>query len=169
MDVAAPTPPLRRQRLWERLPPARARFWAVLGIHLGAFAVLYLGAFGLIERASAEAGATAARFQLDDAVRQMPFLWMGSNPRATPHLVAAHQSIGLHLYRRDGTLANAADISPDPAEIARVREFLPTNAASDSWVSASRAGSGCAASSASPPASGACPAMSPVPPSAPRP
>jgi signal transduction histidine kinase len=69
----------------------------------------------------------------------MPFLWMGTDPvsgrNATPHLAAAHQSIGLHLYRRDGTLANAVDISPDPLEIARVRSFLPTEAPSDSWVS----------------------------------
>jgi signal transduction histidine kinase len=106
----------------------------MLAIHLAAFAMLYLGTFGLLERASAEAGATAARFQLDDAVRQMPFLWMGSDPKAIPHLAAAHQSIGLHLYRRDGTLANAADISPDPAEIARVRDFLAGEGASDSWV-----------------------------------
>ncbi len=133
--VEAPGPPAGGLRPWARVPLARLRFWAVLGIHLAAFAVLYLGTFGLLERAASEAGATAARFQLDDAVRQMPFLWMGSSPHELPPLMAAHQGIGLHLYRRDGTLVNAGDISPDPSEIARVRRFLGGSKASDSWVS----------------------------------
>ena len=135
--AAAASPPLRRPRPWERLTPARTRFWAVLGIHFGAFAVLYLGTFGLLERVAAEAGATAARFQLDEAVGKMPFLWMGTgnDPRETPHLIAAHDGLGLRLYRRDGTLVNADGISPDRAEIARVRDFLASDRSSDSWVS----------------------------------
>jgi signal transduction histidine kinase len=121
-------------RLWERLAPARARLWAVLGIHLAAFAVLYLGTFGLLERASAQAGATAARFQLDEAVRKMPFLWMGSDRHGFPPLLAAHESLGLRLYRRDGALVDASHLSPDPRELEQVRSFLASDQMSDSWV-----------------------------------
>jgi signal transduction histidine kinase len=112
-----------RWRPWRRLTPARARLWAVLGIHLAAFAVLYLGAFGLLERAFSEAGATALRYQLDEAVRRMPFLWMGDEPHVLPHRFTAPELSGLHLYRRDGTLAHAGMLS-DPAEVAMVRDFL---------------------------------------------
>jgi hypothetical protein len=105
----------------------------VLGIHLGAFAVLYLGTFGLLERAFSEAGATAVRFQLDDALRKMPFLWMGSDPHVLPHRLAAPQLIGLRLYRRDGSLAGPATLS-DPAEVAQVRDFLATTKETHSWV-----------------------------------
>jgi signal transduction histidine kinase len=108
---------------WRRLTPARARLWAVLGIHLAAFAVLYVGAFGLLERAFSEAGATALRYQLDEAVRRMPFLWMGDEPHVLPHRFAAPELAGMHLYRRDGTLAHAGTLS-DPAEVAMVRDFL---------------------------------------------
>jgi hypothetical protein len=64
----APPAPAWLRRLWLRIGPARARFWGVLvPIHLGAFAVLYFGTFGLLESGYSRAGATAASFQLDQA------------------------------------------------------------------------------------------------------
>jgi len=114
--------------------PAQARLWGVAGIHLAAFAILYIGVFALIQRASAEAGATAARHQLDDAVRQMPFLWMGASSHAIPAMLASHRDIGLHLYRRDGSLVVAGNISPDPVELRQVREFMQGSEHSASWL-----------------------------------
>jgi signal transduction histidine kinase len=117
-----------------RLSPGRARFWFVLGVHLSAFAVLYVGIYRLLERASSQAGATAARFQLDDAVRTMPFLWMGNDSHALPRMASAHAGIGLHLYRKNGVLANPSSISPDPIELRQVRAFLAGDEPSASWV-----------------------------------
>jgi signal transduction histidine kinase len=137
MDTPAgrPAAPIARWRSWLRPGPARARLWGVLGIHVGAFAVLYMGTFGLLERASAEAGVTAARFQLDDAVRTMPFLWMGVHRHGFPTVLAAHESLGLRLYRRDGSPVDAAHLSVDPREVAEVRSFLASPRVSDSWIS----------------------------------
>jgi signal transduction histidine kinase len=136
MDASAPrpTPPGGRWSLLRRVQPAQARLWGVAGIHLAAFAVLYIGVFALIQRASAEAGATAARHQLDDAVRQMPFLWMGASSHAIPAMLASHRDIGLHLYRRDGSLVVAGNISPDPVELHQVRAFLQGSEHSASWL-----------------------------------
>jgi hypothetical protein len=133
-----PQAPRPRARAWSRIDPARLRFWGVLvPIHVAAFAVLYFGTFGLLERAFTQAGATAARLRLDQAVREMPFLVQSSrsNPHVFAHLLAAHQPIGLRLYRTDATPIGMGNISPDPAEISRVRAFLGRSADHEqTWI-----------------------------------
>jgi signal transduction histidine kinase len=129
-----------RLPFWRRLPPARARFWGVLvPIHVAAFAVLYGGTLQLLERAYSQAGATAARFQLDQAVRAVPFstsaALAGRNPHVFDHLMALHQPIGLRLYGRDAAPLGAMNLSIDAAETRRVRDFLAQgDAMSQSWV-----------------------------------
>ena len=136
----APASPPARPRFWRRFDPAQARFWGVLvPIHVAAFATLYFGTFQLLERAYSQAGATAARFQLDQAVRDVPFLVqasrLGRNPHVFEHLVAAHQPIGLRLYRTDASPLGARNVSPDAQEVERVREFLArARPASEVWV-----------------------------------
>jgi len=138
--ASAPTTPAPRWRPWRRLDPAQARFWGVLvPIHVAAFLTLYFGTFQLLERAYTRAGATAARFQLDQAVRDVPFLvqasGLGRNPHVFEHMVAAHQPIGLRLYRADGAPLGARNVSADRAEAARVREFLDQERTpSEIWV-----------------------------------
>jgi hypothetical protein len=123
-----------------RAVPARSRFWGVLvPVHLAAFAALYLGTLQLLERAYVEAGASAARAQLEQAVREMPFLVQaarsGRNPHVFEHLMAAHLPIRLRLYRSDGTPIGLRTISADPAEVELVREFLaPDGPAERVWV-----------------------------------
>jgi signal transduction histidine kinase len=112
-----------------RAVPARSRFWGVIvPIHLAAFAALYLGTLQLLERAYVEAGASAAEAQLEQAVREMPFLVQaarsGRNPHVFEHLMAAHLPIRLRLYRSDGTPIGLRTVSADPAEVELVREFL---------------------------------------------
>ena len=132
----APRPPRR----WPfNLDPARVRFWGVVvPIHVGAFATLYFGTYGLLERGYSQAGATAARQQLEQAVRAMPFLMpsqAGSrNPHIFGHLLAAHEPIGLRLYSAEAAPLGARNISPDRAEIAHVREFLRSSSRDDVWV-----------------------------------
>ena len=116
-------------RLRRRLDPARARFWGVIvPVHVIAFGVLYLGTYRLLERTYVEAGATAARVQLDQAVRDLPLLVeaarAGRNPHVFAHLVVAHRPLDLRLYRRDGKVLGAATGEPDAAEAARIREFV---------------------------------------------
>lgn len=131
-----PEPPGRR---WRRFDPARVRFWGVMvPIHALAFATLYLGTLQLVDRAWTEAGATAARFRLEQAVHDLPTLVAssraGSNPHVFAHLLAAHQPIGLRLYRDDGTALGAGNVSPDAEETRRVGEFLRGAAAPTVWV-----------------------------------
>ena len=121
--------PLGRMRLWLRKAPVKARFWVVLvPIHLAAFSVLYFGTLRLLERAYAEAGATAARFQLDQAVREMPFMVQaarsGRNPHVFEHLLAAHRPIQLRLYRPDTTPIGLGSVSGEAEELGRLRDFL---------------------------------------------
>jgi signal transduction histidine kinase len=108
-------------------------------IHLGAFAVLYFGTFALLERAYTQAAATAARFQLDEAVRAMPFdagaHVAGRSPHPFSSMLAANQPIGLRLYRDDGTSLGAPNLSPDRAEQTRVRRFLAgTKSHGETWI-----------------------------------
>jgi signal transduction histidine kinase len=123
-----------------RSAPARSRFWAVLvPIHLVAFSALYFGTLRLLERAYVEAGAAAAQAQLDQAVREMPFLVQaaraGKNPHVFEHLMAAHLPIRLRLYRTDATPIGLGTVSADPAEVELVRAFLADATASEqSWV-----------------------------------
>jgi len=119
---------------WKGLRPTWARLWAVLCIHLVAFGVLYLLMFGLIERAASKAGARAARFQLDEAVRQMPLEGMGSTPHTLSRVLASQRGMGLRLYRADGTPLGASGPSAGPAEVARVENFLAGKEPSESWV-----------------------------------
>ncbi len=134
-ESAAPRPPF-----WRRWQPARARFWGVLvPIHVAAFAALYFGTLQLLERAYAQAGATAARFQLDQAVRAVPFSAQaaraGRNPHVFEHLLALHQPIGLRVYGRSALPLGAATLSLDRAEAALVREFLAGHReTAHSWV-----------------------------------
>ena len=111
-----------------RAAPARSRFWVVVvPIHLAAFSALYFGTLRLLERAYVEAGA-AAEAQLDQAVREMPFLVQaarsGRNPHVFEHLMAAHLPIRLRLYRSDATPIGLRTVSGDPAEVELVRAFL---------------------------------------------
>ncbi len=129
-----------RWKFWRRLDPGRARFWGVLvPIHVVAFLVLYLGTFQMLERAYSQAGATAARYRLDQAVRDVPFLVQAgrsrSNPHVFGHLLAVHQPIGLRLYKGDGEPLGALNVSPDADETARVRDFLAARSrSSEAWV-----------------------------------
>ena len=115
---------------WRTLRPTRKRLWVALCIHLVAFGVLYLAMVGLVERAASKAGARTARFELDEAVRQMPVQWMGSTPHRLGRILAAQEGMGLRLYRADGSPLtpggpSAGPVEPsDPAELARVRRFL---------------------------------------------
>ena len=154
----APTPPAPERpdgpsaaRL--ALAPSKVRFWGMLvPIHLAAFAALYFGTFALLERAYTQAASTAARFQLDEAVRDMPLLSPeeiaatgAKNPHTFARTLAANHPIGLRLYRRDGTPLGSSNLSPDRAEQERVRAFLAdprthaetwieTDAQSRQWV-----------------------------------
>ena len=110
-------------------------------IHLGAFAALYFGTFALLERVYTQAASTAARFQLDEAVRSMPFVAKsgaaagGRNPHTFAQTLAANQPIGLRLYRADGTPLGSTNLSPDRAEQERVHRFLARGAAhSETWI-----------------------------------
>ena len=142
MASAPATPPAssERFRLWRRIDPAAARFWGVLvPIHVGAFLALYLGTFQLLERAYSQAGATAARYRLDQAVSDVALLVRRGpgfrSPHVFDHLVAVHQPIGLRLYRQDGSPLGALNVSPDELESARVRDFLAaTGRSSEVWV-----------------------------------
>ena len=131
-------PPARRV-----LPASRVRFWGLLvPIHLGAFAALYFGTFALLERAYTQAASTAARFQLDEAVRDMPLLSPAEmtatgakNPHTFAGTLAANHPIGLRLYRRDGTPLGSQNLSIDRAEQERVRQFLADESArSETWI-----------------------------------
>ncbi len=139
-----PSPPPARPPFWRRLQPARARFWGVLlPIHVAAFAALYFGTLQLLERAYSQAGATAARFQLDQAVRSVPFsaaeARAGRNPHIFEHLMALHQPIGLRLYDREARPLGATNLSVDRAEVETVRRFLSESpAVSQSWVEEER-------------------------------
>ncbi len=119
---------------WRRSRPTRARLWIALCIHLVAFGILYLAMFGLVERAASKAGARTARFELDEAVRQMPVQWMGSTPHSLSRVLAAQAGRGMRLYRPDGTPLGAAGRPADPTEAARVREFLAGTEPSESRV-----------------------------------
>ena len=129
-----------RGAFWRRLTPARTRLWMVaVPIHVAAFAALYLGTVQLLERAYREAGATTARFQLDQAVRAVPFSTnaaaAGRNPHVFDHLAVLHQSIGLRLYGRAGAPLGAISLSADLRESHLVRDFLATEGQlSRSWV-----------------------------------
>ena len=125
------------------LPASRVRFWGLLvPIHLGAFAALYFGTFALLERAYTQAASTAARFQLDEAVRDMPLLSPAEmaatgakNPHTFARTLAANHPIGLRLYRRDGTPLGSQNLSIDRAEQERVRRFLADESArSETWI-----------------------------------
>ncbi len=125
------------------LPASRVRFWGLLvPIHLGAFAALYFGTFALLERAYTQAASTAARFQLDEAVRDMPLLSPAEmtatgakNPHTFAGTLAANHPIGLRPYRRDGTPPGSQNLSIDRAEQERVRQFLADESArSETWI-----------------------------------
>jgi len=119
---------------WRVLPPARVRLWVVLCIHLVAFGVLYLAMAGLIERAASKASVTAARFQLDEAVRQMPLERMGTTPHALTRVLASQRGMGLWLYRADGTPLGSSGPLAGPAEVARVEQFLAGKEPSEARV-----------------------------------
>lgn len=139
-EAPSPLSALRRLRARLGRAPARTRFWLVsVPIHLAAFAVLYFGTLQLLERAYAEAGATAARFQIDQAVREMPFLVqsarLGRNPHVFEHLIATHRPIQLRLYRTDATPIGRAPISADPRETAELTAFLERGGERDRiWI-----------------------------------
>ena len=125
------------------LPASGVRFWGLLvPIHLGAFAALYFGTFALLERAYTQAASTAARFQLNEAVRDMPLLSpaeMAATGVRNPHTFARTQAvnhpIGLRLYRRDGSPLGSQNLSIDRAEQERVRKFLADESArSETWI-----------------------------------
>jgi signal transduction histidine kinase len=125
------------------MAPSRVRFWGLLvPIHLAAFAALYFGTFALLERAYTQAASTAARFQLDEAVRDMPLLSPAEiaasgakNPHTFARMLAVNHPIGLRLYRRDGTPLGAQNLSLDRAEQERVRTFLADESArSETWI-----------------------------------
>ncbi|MCM2268978.1 MAG: ATP-binding protein [Thermoanaerobaculia bacterium] len=139
---ASPDAAARPRGLLARLRavPARSRFWGVVvPIHLVAFSALYLGTLRLLERAYVEAGASAAEAQLEQAVREMPFLVQaarsGRNPHVFEHLMAAHLPIRLRLYRTDATPIGLRTVSGDAAEVELVREFLARDEPAEKvWV-----------------------------------
>jgi len=99
----------------------------VLPIHLAAFGALYFGTYGLLEYAYSHAGAAAARRQLDQAVRELPFIMPITGDHQRPHLLihllAAYQPIGLRLYGHDGALLGPGGPA-DADETLRVRHLL---------------------------------------------
>ncbi|HLF55856.1 MAG TPA: ATP-binding protein [Thermoanaerobaculia bacterium] len=125
---------------WRRIDPAKVRLWAVLvPLHIGAFLVLYFGTLGFLQHAYADAGAEAARQRLDQAVREMPFFAPAASERANPHifghLLIAHAPIGLRIYGRTGEPIGARNVSADPDDAARVKEFLVASSRpSEVWV-----------------------------------
>ncbi|MEO8197104.1 MAG: ATP-binding protein [Thermoanaerobaculia bacterium] len=143
---SASSPPSGETRLLlarRALAPSKVRFWGLLvPIHLAAFAALYFGTFALLERAYRQAASTAARFQLDEAVRDMPLLSAAEmaatgarNPHTFAGTLAANHPIGLRLYRRDGTPLGSTNLSVDRAEQERVRAFLADPAArAETWI-----------------------------------
>ena len=129
------------RRLPPRLDPARLRFWGVvLPIHAAAFVALYLGTYGLLQQAYSHAGTAAARRQLDEAIREVPFLMPAPNgarpnPHLFSHLLALHQPIGLRIYGRGGAPMGIQMIPPDRDDFEHVgRHLADAFSADEVWI-----------------------------------
>jgi signal transduction histidine kinase len=140
MTVATAPIPWAWRRVALTLNPARLRFWVVvLPIHLVAFTTLYFGTSRLLEDAYTQAGAAAARRQIEQLVREMPTMMPRAPGEVSPHLfghlLSMHQPIQLHLYS-----TGAASIWPrnhpgDRGEVERVRRLLSDPASADDvWI-----------------------------------
>ena len=117
------------RRKAQALDPARLRFWGVvLAIHVVAFAALYFGNYQLLDEAYSQAGAAAARRQIEQVVREMPSMMPGvpggGNPHLFGHLLAMHQPIGLRLYSDSAALIWPRNLPADNDETERVRRVL---------------------------------------------
>ena len=119
--------------VWRRVAPSmdpgRLRFWGVvLAIHAIAFAALYIGNYQLLDDAYSQAGAAAARRQIEQVVREMPSMMPGipgrGNPHLFGHLLAMHQPIGLRLYSDNAALIWPRQLPADNDETERVRRVL---------------------------------------------
>src|SRR5471030_673542 len=124
-----PSTPGAWRRVAPSMDPARLRFWGiVLAIHAVAFAALYFGNYQLLEEAYSQAGAAAARRQIEQVVREMPSMMPGvpgqGNPHLFGHLLAMHQPIGLRLYSDSAALIWPHNIPPERDETERVRRLL---------------------------------------------
>jgi signal transduction histidine kinase len=122
------------------MEPARLRFWGlVLAIHVAAIAALYFGNYELLDEAYSQAGAAAARRQIEQVVREMPSMMPGvpgkGNPHLFGHLLAMHQPIGLRLYSDSGAVIWPRNLSSDREETERVRHVLAdTRGRDEIWI-----------------------------------
>ncbi|MDL2718416.1 MAG: ATP-binding protein [Acidobacteriota bacterium] len=122
------------------MDPARLRFWGVvLAIHALAFAALYFGNYQLLDEAYSQAGAAAARRQIEQVVREMPSMMPGmpgqGNPHLFGHLLAMHQPIGLRLYSQSAALIWPRNLPADNEETERVRRVLADASRRDEiWI-----------------------------------
>jgi signal transduction histidine kinase len=147
--AAAPRPLPRAWRLrlpdavrrWlQLLDPARVRFWGVvLPVHIVAFTALYLGNYTLLKEGYANAGAAAARRQIEQVVREMPAMMPAAGGTGNPHLFgqwpAMDEPIGLRLYSDQAVLIWPRDVAPEDGEADRVRRLLAdTGRRDDIWI-----------------------------------
>lgn len=134
------TTPGAWRRVAQGMGPARLRFWGVvLLIHAVAFAALYFGNYRLLDEAYAQAGAAAARRQIEQVVREMPSMMPGvpgqGNPHLFGHLLAMHQPIGLRLYSDSAALIWPRNLPADDDEAGRVRRLLAdAGRRDDIWI-----------------------------------
>ncbi|HTS01228.1 MAG TPA: ATP-binding protein [Thermoanaerobaculia bacterium] len=111
----------------------------VLPIHVLAFTALYLGNSALLKEGYAQAGAAAARRQIEQLVREMPTMMPATRGAGSPHLfghlLSMHQPIGLRLYSAHATLIWPHNASPEADEVARVRDVLADETRRDAvWI-----------------------------------
>jgi signal transduction histidine kinase len=123
-----------------RMNPAQLRFWlVVLPIHAVAFTTLYFGASHLLDDAYAQAGAAAARRQIEQLVREMPTMMPRAHGETSPHLfghlLSMHQPIQLHLYSTASASIWPRGLPEDRDEVERVRRILADPARRDDiWI-----------------------------------
>ena len=119
---------------------SQARFWGiVLPVHFAVFGALYVGNYALLDDAYAHAGATAARRQIEQLVREMPTMMPSAPGEESPHalgkLLSMHEPIGLRLFSNRATLMWPHDVSPAGDETERVRRLLAdTRRPDETWI-----------------------------------
>ena len=104
--------PLRR--LVARIPsPRRRTLLLVVPVHLVAFTLLFFGTLRVVELEILRAHSLDARYLLDEAVKDIHPLMVGTErgeiPRAVGEYAAAHQLLDLKIYRKTGTEMGSFD------------------------------------------------------------
>ena len=140
MASLSPTMPWSWRRAALSMNPARLRFWGVvLPIHAVAFTTLYFGNYSLLDAAYTQAGAAAARRQIEQLVREMPTMMPRGRGETSPHLfghlISMHQPIGLRLYGSDASLIWPRGHAVNEDEAVRVRRLLSDHGRPDDiWI-----------------------------------